>query len=249
MPTDPPQDKNSSITPFLTSPTSELISSPLFKHEITGEQADILINGLIEARKLQRCNLTYKPQPFSKKETWWDTCKDSKVYTINVDQSIFTDLQRLSKIGDNFEKTVLELIAFYAEHSALNIILEADVMESRTSYYKYTAQFAHSLKQAQQTYHIVNIKTDPSTYRLGIFCRKDSTGIPKKSFLDNLVSALRKSDSQYMYIEWNDLPATYKGNLAMLKQHLRNFFPECNIITVKKSGPFVNISISPAKTI
>lgn len=148
--------------------------------------------------------------------TYWDSLNDSDCQTIEVDAKTLSDLQRLSGIGDNIETSVVKLIEFYESSLDLNLILLPEVIEKRPSYAEFTAQFGHTLSRSQVHYSHIKVLFNPSTSKLGIFCRrqKETTG-----FVPNLIRQLKERKA--LMIEKVDLPKTYHTNFSMLWTHLR----------------------------
>lgn len=175
----------------------------------------------ILSKLIQNCNVA-KFSPTFQVETLWDSLTHPNCQTIDVDSKILTDLQRLAKIGDNLESSVLELIQYYESEKDLNIILYPDVLEKRTSYTNFTAQFAHALSRSQTFYPHIKVLFDPTTSRLGIFCRKSKSS--SQGFVGSLVKQLLKHRAITMDNE--ELPKTYKTNFSMLKQHLVKNLPD-----------------------
>lgn len=156
----------------------------------------------------------------------WDSIKAPEAFTVEVNAATLADLQRLSKIGDNIEKSVIELINFYEDKPILNIILLPDAISSRESYIHYTAQFAHTLTTNQSHHPHIKVLYDKNTSRLGIFCRKNK--FTSNAFNRQLALSLHKHRN--VFIPQEQIPKTYRTNFAMLKQHLKSDFPDLKIV-------------------
>ena len=178
---------------------------------------------------------------YSPKENW-DVLIKQPAQLIEVDLKILQDLQRLAKINNSLENSVLELMAFYSEYDSLNIIMQPDTLEGRTSYATYTLQFANTLKTTQSTYTHVKVLFNKTTSQLGIFCRKQkikSSG----SFASVLSEVLVKN--QKVFIHNDDLPQTYHTNLGMLTYQLKQKLGDDITVTAVRHSDGINIFIYP----
>lgn len=147
----------------------------------------------------------------------FETCGEEGVYTAVIGNSTLEDFQKLRKaIGEDIRKTLTALIEYYSNNDSLNIILSADVLETRQSYAKYTAQLAHYLSQNQPHYTQIKVQFDSTTSRLGIFCRKGSADSTlNKGFIGSIVASLHVYDSAKVLIK--NVPLSYLSNRAALK--------------------------------
>jgi hypothetical protein len=167
----------------------------------------------------------------------WDSTKAPEAFTVEVDNQTLTDLQRVAKIGDALEKSIIELVNFYEDKPILNIILLPDALASRESYTNYTAQFAHSISNAQSHHPFIKVLYDKATSRLGIFCRQNK--FTSNSFARQLSLSLHKHRN--VFISDKDVPKTYQTNFAMLRQHLKADFPN---LQISRSQGGINLTSS-----
>jgi hypothetical protein len=167
---------------------------------------------------LLHCNVATKL--VTPKTSLFDTISDADVYTLEIDNKILTDFQTLRQsIGEDIRKTLAALIEYHEEHDSLNLILLHDVLETRQSYTKFTAQLGNYLTHAQHKYTQIKVQFDPLSTRLGIFCRLGSPGSTLNStFLGSIVATLRIHRGAEVLTQ--DIPMSYLGNRAALKYQL-----------------------------
>lgn len=179
------------------------------------EDATQLRDHLSEA--IDNCNVATRISP---KSALFDTCADSNVYVLELDNKTLTDFQTLRKsVGEDIRKTIIALMDYYSNQDQLNIILLADALEKRQSYIKFTAQLANYLTHNQENYSQCKVQFDNLTTRLGIFCRKGTEKSALNSnFLGSVTAALRAYGS--CEVDTADVPMSYLGNRAALKHLL-----------------------------
>lgn len=165
------------------------------------------------------CNVA-TPKLISPKTFLFDSSKEPGVYTLEVDNKTLTDFQKLKDAeGEDIRKTLLALINYHNEHDSFNLILLHDVLETRQSYTKFTAQLGNYLTHGQEKYTQIKVQFDSLTSRLGIFCRLGSPGSTlNSSFLGSITASLSAYSSAEILTE--DIPMSYLGNRAALKFQL-----------------------------
>lgn len=166
----------------------------------------------------ESCNVAKRVNP---RTALFDTSSDPNVFHVDIDEKTLTDFQTMRKApGEDVRKTLLALIEYYNNNDALNIILLPDVLESRPSYAKFTAQLGHYLTHNQREYLQVKVQFDNLESRLGIFCRKGTEASSLNStFLGSVVASLRAYGSAE--VDLPDVPMSYVTNKAAFKQALR----------------------------
>lgn len=183
----------------------------------------------------ESCNVATTKQVVPK-SALWDTCADSNVYVLEVNEQLMQDFQKMRKSpGEDIRKTVLALMDFYSDQESLNIILMGDVLEKRQSYVRFTAQLANFLTHNQQNYTQCKVQFDNLTSRLGIFCRKGTEKSTLNStFLGSVTAALRVYGSAQ--VDMGDIPLSYVGNRASLKHLLAKRIGKTPRIVWDKTG-------------
>jgi len=168
---------------------------------------------------LLNCNVA-TPKLISPKTSLFDSCRDPDVYTLEIDNKMLNDFQNLRQsVGEDIRKTIVALIDYHEDHDSLNLILLHDVLETRQSYARYTAQLANYLTHAQKKYTQIKVQFDALSTRLGIFCRLGSPGSTlNSSFLGSVTASLRVNRSAEVLTQ--DIPMSYLGNRAALKYQL-----------------------------
>lgn len=147
----------------------------------------------------------------------FETERDPQVYTATISNQVLTDFQKLrNKSNEDIRKTITALIEYYSNNEQLNIILQNDVLETRPSYTKFTAQLAHYLTQAQPHYTQIKVQFDATTSRLGIFCRMGSNSSSlNKSLIGSIVAILHIHNAAE--VSKKDIPMSYLSNRAAFK--------------------------------
>jgi hypothetical protein len=168
---------------------------------------------------IESCNVATLKQ-ISPKSALFDSCSDPNVYTLEVNEQLLQDFQKMRKSpGEDTRKTIAALMDFYSDHESLNIILMGDVLEKRQSYVRFTAQLANFLTHGQTNFTQCKVQFDHLTSRLGIFCRKGTEKSSLNStFLGSVTAALRAYGSAQ--VDMADIPMSYVGNRAALKHQL-----------------------------
>jgi hypothetical protein len=167
---------------------------------------------------IDNCNVAIKQ--IVPKSALFDSCSDPNVYTLEVNEQLLQDFQKMRKSpGEDMRKTIIALMDFYSDHESLNIILMGDVLEKRQSYVRFTAQLANFLTHGQTNFTQCKVQFDNLTSRLGIFCRKGTEKSSLNStFLGSVTAALRAYGSAQ--VDMADIPMSYVGNRAALKHQL-----------------------------
>lgn len=151
--------------------------------------------------------------------TLFTSCDEPDVQTIEIDEPTLRDFQTLQgEQGEDIRKSIIALIAFYADLTPLNLILKDDVLQTRQSYTKFTAQLAQYLRTNQEHYRAVQVEYDQTQERLGVFCRHTPT-MPRQKFLGSVIEALDKHE--VFHIPDEQIPRSYKTNRALLKSLLK----------------------------
>ena len=152
--------------------------------------------------------------------TLFDSCNDEMVFTVEVTNQILNDFQTLRKTkNEDIRKTLVALMDYYSTYDSLNLILTHDALASRQSYTKYTAQLAQFLRVNQKPFKQVKVQFDPTSSRLGIFCRKTTeASLLNTSFIGTLTAAVKAFGSAQMNIK--DIPLSYLSNRAVVKHLL-----------------------------
>lgn len=208
----------------------KITATQLEKYSIDDlERLKAQIESIIE---IKSCNVA----TVNTKTGLFDTSHDPNVFTIEIDNKILGDFQRMrSSEGEDIRKSILALMDFYNSNDALNIILLHDVLEERQSYIKYTAQLANYLTHNQQKYQQVKVQFDQLTTRLGIFCRTgDRTTTLNATFLGSVTAALLAYGSAHVPLA--DIPMSYLGNRAALKHLLTHRLEKTPTIRWHKEG-------------
>lgn len=163
---------------------------------------------------------TLQPKLVTPKNALFDTIQDPNVYTLEIDNKLLTDFQKLRQSKkEDIRKTLLALIDYHSDHDSFNLILLHDVLETRQSYTRFTAQLGNYLTHGQQKFTQIKVQFDSLTSRLGIFCRLGSPGSTlNSSFLGSVTASLCAFGSAEVLTE--DIPMSYLGNQAALKYQL-----------------------------
>lgn len=163
-------------------------------------------------------------------KTLWDSCLDPNTQTIELDIKTLHDFQRLvdgqSSDSQGLDRWIVQLLNFYQDADNLNLILLPNVIENRDSYKRYPYQLAQKLRWGQKVYKHIKVQFDAGSNKVGIFCRKNS--FESRSWIANLIATLQKV--QEIQIDFEDLPATYRYNFAMLGKQIRDRLPQYDVV-------------------
>jgi hypothetical protein len=183
--------------------------------------------------KAESCNVAKRVSP---RTALFDSCDDETVTTVEITATLLNDFQTLRNApGEDIRKTLIALMDEYQQNESLNLILCPDVLETRQSYIKYTAQLANYLATNQTHYRQVKVQFDPTTTRLGVFCRKGTeTSTLNTSFLGSVTAMLRVYGSAEVAMQ--DIPMSYLGNRAALKHLLTHKLGHAPRIKWSKAG-------------
>jgi hypothetical protein len=165
------------------------------------------------------CNVA-NIHPVDPKQSLFDSCEDDTVSTVEINNLVLQDFQRLrGTANEDIKKTLVALIQYYDNHDSLNLILLGDALQTRQSYIRYTAQLAHYIRTNQRSYKQVKVQFDPTQTRLGIFCRKEvEPSELATDFISSIVVSMRMYGSAQVLIR--DIPVSYLSNKAMVKHIL-----------------------------
>lgn len=166
----------------------------------------------------QNCNVAIPV--IKSNSSLFDSCNDETVYTVEVTNQVITDFQKLRKTeNEDIRKILSALINYYSTYDNLNLILTHDVLASRQSYTRYTAQLAQFLRTNQRNYKLIKVQFDNTTTRLGIFCRKEMEASSlNTSFIGQIAAMLKVYGSAQVPI--SDIPLSYFENRAAIKHLL-----------------------------
>lgn len=156
----------------------------------------------------------------SPRSALFDTCNDDLTYTVNIDNQTLIDFQAMiGRPNEDIRKSIIALMKYYDNHEQLNILLLHDVLETRQSYVKFTAQLANYLTHQQTSYHQVKVQFDQTSSRLGIFCRKGTEASSlSSSFIGSITASLKLHNSAEVMMP--DIPISYIQNKAQVKHIL-----------------------------
>jgi hypothetical protein len=189
-----------------------------------------------DLQNLLICNVATEPTTtFS----YFDSCNDPNVQTIEIDQKMLIDLEELINIkprNRSITKTLLTLIEFYQGANALNLVFTPDALKDGYTFaLKYPSQLAQQLRHRQLIYATVRVAMHEDG-RCGVFCRKEDH-LPHRAFLSQLADRLK--NERVLAINTDTLPPSYQHNRALLKQQLKRKFPDQEIVTLPQAGRVV----------
>lgn len=173
----------------------------------------------------QGCNVAMIVYP---NNNIFDSVNEPNSFTVEINDKLMWDFQKMrGSPHEDSRKTLAALIQYYSNHESLNLILLDDVLADRQSYIKFTPQLASFLRKQQDEYSQIKVAFDPTTTRLGIFCRRGQNAKLSSTFLGSIVASLHMHDSAEVLKA--DIPLSYLSNRAMLKHLLAQRVPNKRI--------------------